>query len=136
MRTPFWWRLPTGPPAMSMTGAPASRSSLTILARCSPTAPAAARSSQRPSAPEAASPGSPRPTTGREGDEAAAEAFAAKLKAIQRIRSRIEKIFGTWKRSCGLRRMRWRGIAKAALQVRLTAIADNLRRGLTLLVPA
>ena len=73
---------------------------------------------------------------GREGDEAAAEAFAAKLEAIQRIRSRIEKIFGTWKRSYGLRRMRWRGIAKAALQVRLTAIAYNLRRGLTLLVPA
>lgn len=73
---------------------------------------------------------------GREGDEAAAEAFAAQVKAIQRIRSRIEKIFGTWKRSYGLRRMRWRGLAKAALQVRLTAIAYNLRRGLTLLVPA
>jgi transposase, IS5 family len=73
---------------------------------------------------------------GREGDEAAAEAFAAHVKAVQRIRSRIEKIFGTWKRSYGLRRMRWRGIAKAALQVRLTAIAYNLRRGLTLLAPA
>ena len=73
---------------------------------------------------------------GREGDEAAAEAFAAQVKAVQRIRSRIEKIFGTWKRSYGLRRMRWRGLAKAALQVRLTAIAYNLRRGLTLLVPA
>jgi transposase, IS5 family len=73
---------------------------------------------------------------GHEGDEEAAEAFAAHVKAIQRIRSRIEKIFGTWKRSYGLRRMRWRGLAKAALQVRLTAIAYNLRRGLTLLVPA
>lgn len=73
---------------------------------------------------------------GREGDDAAAEAFAAHVKAIQRVRSRIEKIFGTWKRSYGLRRMRWRGLAKAALQVRLTAIAYNLRRGLTLLVPA
>ena len=56
--------------------------------------------------------------------------------AIHRVRCRIEKIFGTWKRSYGLRRMRWRGIAKAALQVHLTAIAYNLRRGLTLLVPA
>jgi transposase, IS5 family len=56
--------------------------------------------------------------------------------AIHRLRCRIEKIFGTWKRSYGLRRMRWRGIAKAALQVHLTAIAYNLRRGLTLLVPA
>ena len=73
---------------------------------------------------------------GREGDEAAAEVFAAKVKAIQHIRSRIEKIFGTWKRSYGLRRMRWRGSAKAALQVRLTAIAYNLRRGLALLMPA
>ena len=42
---------------------------------------------------------------------------------VQRIRCRIEKIFGTWKRSYGLRRMRWTGLAKAALQVRLTAIA-------------
>lgn len=73
---------------------------------------------------------------GREGDEAAAEAFAAHVKAIQRIRSRIEKIFGTWKRSYGLRRMRWRGLDKATLQVRLTAMAYNLRRGLTLLAPA
>ncbi|WP_419906370.1 transposase [Hoeflea sp.] len=32
--------------------------------------------------------------------------------AIHAIRCRIEKIFGTWKRSCGLRRMRRRGIAK------------------------
>ena len=47
---------------------------------------------------------------------------------VQRIRCRIEKIFGTWKRSYGLRRMRWRGLAKATLQVRLTAIAYNLRR--------
>ena len=58
------------------------------------------------------------------------------VKAIQRVRSRIEKIFGTWKRSYGLRRMRWRGIAKAALQVHLTAIAYNLRRGVTLLQTA
>jgi len=72
----------------------------------------------------------------REGDEAAAAAFAAHNKAIQRIRSRIEKIFGTWKRSYGLRRVRWRGIAKAALQVRLTATAYNLRRGLTILIAA
>lgn len=70
---------------------------------------------------------------GREGDEAAAEAFVARVKAIHRVRSRIEKIFGTWKRSYGLRRMRWRGLAKAGLQIRLTAIAYNLRRGLTLL---
>lgn len=51
---------------------------------------------------------------------------------IHRIRGRIEKIFGTWKRSYGLQRMRWRGLARAACQVRLTAIAHNLQRGLTI----
>lgn len=64
---------------------------------------------------------------GRDGDGA-----LKKLKSwnysVQRIRCRIEKIFGTWKRSYGLRRMRWRGLAKASLQVRLTAIAYNLKR--------
>jgi IS5 family transposase len=49
---------------------------------------------------------------------------------IHRIRGRIEKIFGTWKRSYGLRRMRWRGLAKAAVQIRLTAIAYNMKRAL------
>jgi IS5 family transposase len=53
--------------------------------------------------------------------------------AIQRIRCRIEKIFGTWKRSYGLRHVRWRGLAKAALQVRLTAIAYNLKRAASIL---
>jgi transposase, IS5 family len=47
---------------------------------------------------------------------------------IHRIRGRIEKIFGTWKRSYGLRRMRWRGLAKAALQIRFTAVAYNIKR--------
>jgi transposase, IS5 family len=46
----------------------------------------------------------------------------------QEQRARIEKIFGTWKRSYGLRRLRWRGLAKAAAQVRFTAIAYNLKR--------
>ena len=51
---------------------------------------------------------------------------------LRPIRARIEKIFGTWKRSYGLRRMRWRGLAKAALQVRLTAIAYNFKRTATI----
>ena len=55
---------------------------------------------------------------------------------IHRVRGRIEKIFGTWKRSYGLRRMRWRGLAKAAVQVRLTAIAYNLKRTLGILAAA
>ena len=64
----------------------------------------------------------------------------ARLKAwnqpIHRVRGRIEKIFGTWKRSYGLRRMRWRGIAKAACQIHLTAIAYNLKRTLNIMQPA
>ena len=51
---------------------------------------------------------------------------------VRRVRARIEKVFGTCKRSHGLRRMRWVGLAKAGLQVRLAAIAYNLRRTLTL----
>ena len=54
---------------------------------------------------------------------------------VQRVRARIEKVFGTCKRSYGLRRMRWLGLAKAGLQVRLTAIAFNLRRSWRLLKP-
>jgi transposase, IS5 family len=54
--------------------------------------------------------------------------LAAFNQPIHRVRSRIEKIFGAWKRSYGLRRMRWLGIAKAAAQVHLTAIAYNLKR--------
>lgn len=55
---------------------------------------------------------------------------------IHRVRGRIEKIFGTWKRCYGLRRMRWRGIAKAAAQVHLTAIAYNLKRTMNILAVA
>ncbi len=67
-------------------------------------------------------------------DEAEVQArLEAWNQPIHRVRARIEKIFGTWKRSYGLRRMRWRGLAKAAVQVRLTAIAYNLKRSLTIL---
>nr|QCL10426.1 transposase, IS4 family domain protein [Rhizobium rhizogenes] len=31
------------------------------------------------------------------------------------------EIFGTWKRRSALRRMRWRGLAKAGVQIHLTA---------------
>ena len=54
---------------------------------------------------------------------------------VSRVRGRIEKVFGTCKRSYGLRRMRWLGLAKAGLQVRLTAIAFNLRRSWRLQLP-
>jgi IS5 family transposase len=55
---------------------------------------------------------------------------------IHRVRGRIEKIFGTWKRCYGLRRMRWRGLSKASIQVRLTAIAYNLKRTLNIITAA
>ncbi len=48
--------------------------------------------------------------------------------AVRRVRCRIDKVFGTMKRRYGLRRTRWLGLAKAGLQVRLTALAYNLRR--------
>ena len=54
--------------------------------------------------------------------------LAERNRAIHRVRARVEKIFGTWKRSYGFRRMRWRGLAKAHLQARLTATAYNLTR--------
>ena len=43
------------------------------------------------------------------------------------MRARIEKVLGTCKRCYGLRRMRWLGLAKAGLQVRLAAMAYKLR---------
>ena len=52
---------------------------------------------------------------------------------VRRVRARIEKVFGTCKRCYGLRRMRWLGLAKAGLQVRLAAMAYNLRRSWGLL---
>ena len=58
------------------------------------------------------------------------------IQPIHRIRSRIEKIFGTWNRSYGLRRMRWVRLAKASLQISLTAIAYNMKRLLDLLAAA
>ncbi len=66
----------------------------------------------------------------------ALKALKAHDAAVRRVRCRIEKVFGTCKRSHGLRRMRWLGLAKAGLQVRLTAIAYNLRRSWRLLTPA
>jgi IS5 family transposase len=58
----------------------------------------------------------------------AAKALEAHNRPLRPIRSRIEKIFGTWKRSYHLRRMRWVGLAKAKLQVHLAAIAYNCKR--------
>ena len=61
------------------------------------------------------------------GPEALAQLEAHNAE-VRRVRARIEKVFGTMKRSYGLRRMRWLGLGKAGLQVRLATIAYNLRR--------
>lgn len=67
----------------------------------------------------------------RNQDEA--DAVLAKINGpIHAVRGRIEKIFGTMKRSYGLARMRWRGLAKAGLQISLAAIAYNMKRSLNL----
>ena len=71
--------------------------------------------------------------TGTWGGPFALARLEAHNARVRRVRCRIEKVFGTWKRSYGLRRMRWIGLAKAGLQVRLAAIAYNLRRTVTLL---
>ena len=73
------------------------------------------------------------PAKGIWGPEAARARLERWNREVGSVRRRIEKIFGTWKRSYGLRRMRWLGLAKAGLQVRLTAIAYNLRRSVTIL---
>lgn len=71
--------------------------------------------------------------TGTWGGEAALMQLQAWNAEVRRVRCRIEKVFGTCKRSYGLRRMRWLGLAKAGLQVRLTAVAYNLRRSVVIL---
>lgn len=66
--------------------------------------------------------------TGTWGSAEALARLQAHNAVVRRIRGRIEKVFGTTKRSYGLHRMRWIGLTKAGLQVRLAAIAYNLRR--------
>jgi IS5 family transposase len=73
--------------------------------------------------------------TGTWGGPDALARLQAHNAEVQRVRARIEKVFGTCKRSYGLRRMRWLGLAKAGLQVRLTAMAYNIRRSWRLLKP-
>ncbi len=74
--------------------------------------------------------------TGTWGGPEALSRLQAHDAQVRRMRARIEKVFGTAKRSSGLRRTRWLGLAKAELQVRLTAIAYNLRRSWRILLTA
>jgi transposase, IS5 family len=70
------------------------------------------------------------------GGRAALDRLATHNAKVRRMRCRIEKVFGTSKRSYGLRRMRWIGLAKAGLQTRLTAMAYNIRRSFGILSAA
>jgi hypothetical protein len=73
------------------------RSFLTTPPSSTPTAPiAGARLAEAVRERGGATRIAPTSWCGREGDAAAAEAFAAEVKEIRRVRSRIEKIFGTW----------------------------------------
>jgi IS5 family transposase len=57
-----------------------------------------------------------------------AKALEAHNRRLRPVRSRIEKIFGTWKRSYYFRCMRWFGLPKAKCQVHLAVIAYNITR--------
>ena len=54
--------------------------------------------------------------------------FRARHRMLARILARIEKIFGTWKRSYHFRAMRLFGLAKARCQIHLAVIAYNFKR--------
>ena len=58
----------------------------------------------------------------------AAATLEVHSRPLRPIRARIEKIFGTWKRSYHFRAMRWLGLGKAKLHVHLAAIAYNVKR--------
>ena len=47
---------------------------------------------------------------------------------IEPIRRAVEKVFGTWKRSYGYRRVRYRGLERNGVEMSFKAMAYNLRR--------
>ncbi len=53
-------------------------------------------------------------------------------RALSRIRSRVEHVFGLMKRSYHYQRVRYRGLARNTLQLMLLCVAINLRRALVL----
>ena len=58
---------------------------------------------------------------------------ALRNRLISPIRSAVERVFGTFKRTYGYRRVRYRGLEANLLQLRLLCIAFNLRKAVTLL---
>ncbi len=53
---------------------------------------------------------------------------AVRNRLISPIRSAVERVFGTFKRSYGYRRVRYRGLRANLLELRLLCIAFNLRK--------
>lgn len=53
---------------------------------------------------------------------------AMRNKLISPIRSAVERVFGTWKRSYGYVRVRYRGLKRNAVHLNLLAAAFNLRK--------
>ena len=53
-------------------------------------------------------------------------------RTVSAVRRRVEKIFGTSKRSYGLARARYLGLARVSLQVHLTFLAYNLTHAVRL----
>lgn len=58
---------------------------------------------------------------------------AVRNQLISPIRSAVERVFGTFKRSYGYRRVRYRGLSANLLQLRLLCIAFNMRKAQVLL---
>jgi transposase, IS5 family len=57
---------------------------------------------------------------------------AVRNKLISPIRSAVERVFGTFKRGYGYRRVRYRGLLANLVELRLLCIAYNLRKAATL----
>lgn len=60
------------------------------------------------------------------------EAETSYNKQASRIRGRIEKTFGYFKRTLGFRRARYRGICRGLLELQMKSICWNLRRAVSL----
>ena len=61
------------------------------------------------------------------------EAERSYNKQVSRIRGRIEKTFGYFKRTLGFRRARYRGICRGLLELQMKSICWNLRRAVSLM---
>jgi IS5 family transposase len=68
----------------------------------------------------------------RNTSPAEAAAIAMRNKLLAPLRAPVERTFAAWKRWYGYRRVRYRSLARNAVQLGLLAIATNMRRALVL----